>query len=181
MPRDYIISIMTRDRVGIIADVTGVIGGLGGNLAGLSQTVLGGYFTMILHAGFPDGVTAADVRLRLREIDPHDPFEVGVRPCRQERRPRRPAAGNLYVLTAAGPDKMGLVAALCGFLRGKGINIEEFSTRVREDVYWMFLTVRLPRGTEVGRLRGEAQAAMAAAGVRIELMDQRLFLAAGEV
>ena len=58
----YIISVMSHDRIGIIADVTAAIKTLHGNLEDLSQTVLRGYFSMILLARFPDGTTEDNLR-----------------------------------------------------------------------------------------------------------------------
>ena len=43
MPKQFVISIMARDRVGIVADVATAIKNLEGNLGDLSQTVLSGY------------------------------------------------------------------------------------------------------------------------------------------
>ncbi|MBN4071716.1 ACT domain-containing protein [Desulfotalea psychrophila] len=50
MSKQVVISVMSKDRPGIIADVTTVIYDLGGDLADLNQSVLGGYFTMLLIA-----------------------------------------------------------------------------------------------------------------------------------
>ena len=49
MKKQLVISVMSKDRPGIIADITGVILDLGGDLADLNQSVLGGYFSMILN------------------------------------------------------------------------------------------------------------------------------------
>ncbi|MEI8078843.1 MAG: ACT domain-containing protein [bacterium] len=180
MKPSFVISIMARDRVGIIADVTGAIRELGGNLADLSQTVLGGYFTMILVASFADGVTADGLRERLRQLVPADPFEVGVKPRLAAPAPV-PAGLAKYVLTAVGPDKIGLVATLSGFLREQAINIEDLATRVDGDRYWMTLLVNLPAGTEVGAFKRHLKLAMAEAGILAELQHESIFRATNEV
>ncbi|MFA5204719.1 MAG: ACT domain-containing protein [Lentisphaeria bacterium] len=180
MSQTYVISVMARDRVGIIADVTGAIRELGGNLADLSQTVLGGYFTMILVASFPGGVTEEGVRERLRQLDPAEPFEVGVKPRLATAAPAA-AGGAKYVLTAVGPDKIGLVAVLSGYLREKGINIEDLATRVDGERYWMTLLVYLPAGTDVGKLKRSLKLAMAEAGIQAELQHESIFRATNEV
>jgi predicted amino acid-binding ACT domain protein len=137
---------------------------------------------MICIVALPATVTAAEVRRRLRAIQPGAPWEVGIRPYRPPRK-RRPggAPGSRYVITASGPDKTGLVATLSGFLREKGINIEDLATLVRDEVYWMVLTVRLPAGSDVGALKRELHAMMAGVGVRCELMHQSIFDATNEV
>ena len=52
MPK-YIISVNAADRVGIVYSVTGALLDLGGNILELSQTVMRGYFTIILEVEFP--------------------------------------------------------------------------------------------------------------------------------
>ncbi len=65
-----VISVMSRDRVGIVADVAARIAGLGGDLADLSQTTLRGFFTLIVIASFPDGVDLETVRGELAADQP---------------------------------------------------------------------------------------------------------------
>jgi len=65
MERQMIISVMSKDRPGIIADVTGAIFELDGDLADLNQSVLCGYLTMILIATFDGSVTPEDVIAKL--------------------------------------------------------------------------------------------------------------------
>ena len=64
MPK-FILSIMSQDRVGIVADVAGAIKALRGNLEDMTQTVLRGYFTMILLAEFPDKHFFGSVQCKL--------------------------------------------------------------------------------------------------------------------
>ena len=45
--------VTAADRVGIVYSVTGALLDLGGNVLELSQTVMRGYFTLILEASFP--------------------------------------------------------------------------------------------------------------------------------
>ena len=49
--------IMSKDRPGVIADITGAIFKLDGDLADLNQSVLCGYLTMILIATFEQEIT----------------------------------------------------------------------------------------------------------------------------
>ncbi|MDD1762980.1 MAG: ACT domain-containing protein, partial [Methanothrix sp.] len=56
----YVVSVVARDRVGIIADVSQTLYDLGANLEALSQTVVWEWFTMIICAAFPEHVKADD-------------------------------------------------------------------------------------------------------------------------
>ncbi len=59
VPRDnrIIISVLGRDRVGIIAAVSGVLSAAGVNILDISQTILQGYFAMILVADMGESNT----------------------------------------------------------------------------------------------------------------------------
>ncbi|MBU4585507.1 MAG: hypothetical protein KKE63_10040, partial [Proteobacteria bacterium] len=56
MGKQMVMSVMSKDRPGIVADITGVIYTLQGDLADLNQSVLCDYFSMILIATFDDSV-----------------------------------------------------------------------------------------------------------------------------
>ena len=182
MARPYVISVMAQDRVGIIADVTTAIQALGGNLADMSQTVLRGYFTMILIASFPERVTPADVRTALQAVEGTSTFEVGVACPPGDLPGESPVAkDNQYVLTAVGPDRIGLVAAVSGYLREKGINIADLSTTVDGGVYTMMMLVALPLGTDVARLKHGLQVAMEQVALSVELRHHAIFRMTNEI
>ena len=48
----YIVTVTASDRVGIVHSVTGTLRDLRGNILELSQTVMRGYFTIILAVEF---------------------------------------------------------------------------------------------------------------------------------
>src|SRR3954453_7768008 len=50
--KTYIVTVTSADRVGIVHAVTGAIRDQGGNIIELSQTVMRGYFTIILSVAF---------------------------------------------------------------------------------------------------------------------------------
>ena len=54
----YVISVISRDRIGIVADVSSALAALRGDIADLRQSVLRDYFTMILLVTFPAEVSA---------------------------------------------------------------------------------------------------------------------------
>ncbi len=182
MSSDYVISIMTRDRVGIIADVTGAIQKLEGNLADLSQTVLRGYFSMIVIASFPKAVHPEDIRRAFLALDPDNPFEIGIKPYLElPNLPDSVPEENKYVVTVTGPDRVGFVAAVSRHLAAHGINIEDLTTTVEQDHYIMFLLVDLPAETSVAHLKKTLQAEMAEIGATVELQHRDIFRATNEI
>jgi glycine cleavage system transcriptional repressor len=179
--RQFVISVMTRDRVGIVADVAGAIRELGGNLADLSQTVLCGHFTMILVAAFPPDVTPEALRQALLPLDPEEPFEIGIKTPASPVPLGPDQSEGQYVVTAAGPDQIGLVASISGYLRSHNVNIVDFTTQVDEGRYTMILGIDLPEGTRVGQFKADLRRAMEEVGVAVELQHRRIFVATNEV
>ncbi|AKJ65182.1 glycine cleavage system protein R [Kiritimatiella glycovorans] len=183
--RHFVISILSRDRVGIVADVTGVIRDLGGDLADLSQTVLCGYFTMILAARFPAGVEAAQVRERLeaRGAETGEAFDVGIRVLEEEL-PADAAArdsGGEYVLTAVGPNRSGLVACVSSFCREHGINILDLATTLAGENYTMILLLDLSPVDDPAALRTRLEALGEEAGLSVVLQHRDIFKATHEI
>lgn len=183
MPNQFVISIMARDRIGIIADVSNLIKDLQGNLADMSQTVLHGYFTMILVADLPDSVTPDRLRDSLRALDPESPFAVGIqRTTAADPAPEQPLRKDAkYVLTAVGPDQIGLVAAVTEYLRREQINILDLATRVDAGNYTMILLLDLPRSLDLGRLKHDLRVATSAIGVQVELQHHDIFRSTNEI
>ena len=181
MARPFVISIMAEDRVGIVADVSTAIRNLGGNLADMSQTVLRGHFTMILIASFGEEATRATVSAALKAVEGETPFAVGV--SEPQEIPDEPSAiaENQYVLTAVGPDRIGLVSAVTEYLRQKEINIQDLSTCVEDGVYTMILLLNLKVGTDVARLKHSLQIAMEDVALSVELRHHALFRSTNEI
>ncbi len=134
-----VISVMDRDRPGIVAEVTEGISTLGGNLADLRESVLCGYFTMILIASFPDGVSAEQVEEALAK---GTSSKVSVS-CAKDSpmEPKHPE--HAYILSAVGQDRVGLVAQVSRFCCDCGVNILDLASHVEGDQYTMMLQIDL--------------------------------------
>lgn len=64
-----IVSVIGRDRTGIIAKVSGKLFEMNVNIEDISQTVMqSAYFTMIMMITLPDGVGIADVNAALAPV-----------------------------------------------------------------------------------------------------------------
>jgi len=139
---------MSADRVGIIADVAGCLSLLQGDIADLRQSVLQGYFTMILLATFPPEVTADALKTQLSAISRpgHPPLEVAVTPVANPTAVTQPVAPeNIYMLTASGQDRIGFVTTVAAFCADHAINILDLATTANDGRYMMILQVDLSR------------------------------------
>lgn len=180
----FVISVMSRDRVGIIRDVASQIRRLDGNIADLSQTVLRGYFTMILLATFPDPVTRVAIQQLLATIDAQagSPLEITVLPANQtEEQQRAILPENIYVLTASGEDRIGFVAAVSTFCADNAINILDLATLVNEEQYVMVLQVDLSRCTSLNTIQRQLQQFSQQTSIRMVLQHNDIFAAIHEI
>ena len=146
MTTNFAISVMAEDRVGIIHAVSLKISELGGDIADLSQTVLSGYFAMILLTSLPDTISENQLITKLKEADALLDVELDISIKKLAALPKKQnatVAQNAYVLTASGRDRVGFVAAVTGFCAAHGINILDLDTRAADDTYMMLLLVDL--------------------------------------
>lgn len=146
MGKQMVMSVMSRDRPGIVADITGVIYRLKGDLADLNQSVLCDYFSMILIANFDDTVTPEDVVAGFSHIRSATRLEVVVKEV--EASPVLAAVmaeREIYVLTAQGKNRSGLVHRIGRFCYEHGINILDLATTLSGDLYTMILQLDLSR------------------------------------
>ncbi len=148
MTKQMIISVMSKDRPGIIADITGAVYRLGGDVADLNQTVLCGYLTMILSASFDPEVTKEDLVAAISHIKTDFKFEVSIReidPAKHDEWTGTPE--ETYVLTVHGPNKAGIVHGISQFCYEHNINIIDLATTLKDEQYTMALQLDLKKCT----------------------------------
>ena len=156
MPK-YIISVTAADRVGIVYSVTGALLDLGGNILELSQTVMRGYFTIILEVEFPVTHSArqlADTILdRGKRFDP----QVLVREVRNEVLKPAVPLGERFILTVLGDDAPGLIHGIAGCLAAHGVNIVDLHARLDAARFSMVMEAMIPQGLTPETIRSELE------------------------
>ena len=184
VPEQYVISIMSRDRVGIVYEVSKAISELQGNIADVRQSVLCGYFTMILLASFPPEITQRAIQRKLAEVDAHS--ETAIDAMVEKVEASQPAAvtpypENVYVLTATGSDQIGFVATLTSFCVQHHINILDLSTTVSDGAYIMILVIDLNHSAPIQAVRQDLQQFSRASGFKVVLQHHDIFRAVNEI
>jgi glycine cleavage system transcriptional repressor len=182
----FVISIMSKDRVGIVHYVATTIAQLSGNISNISQTVLRGYFTMILFAEFPTDVSVDTVRQSLSEAndEPDIPsaLEITIQPVPVHLPPEpttRPV--DAYVLTASGRDRVGIVAEVSAFCVRHNLNILDLSTTVSDDTYIMILLVDLSACKDTRALHYNLAKFEQHTGLSLVLQHNDIFKATNEI
>jgi glycine cleavage system transcriptional repressor len=140
------VTVVGHDRPGIIADVTGALSELGGNLEDSSMTLLRGHFAMTLVVACE--VTEQDVETALDAL--LTDLAVYVRPLPSEG--DLPATGQPYVLTVHGADRPGIVSSITRIVATYDGNITDLTTRLAGGLYVLAAEVDLPRTADVDAL-----------------------------
>lgn len=181
---EYVISIMSRDRVGIVHEISQAISTMGGNIADIRQSVLCGYFTMILLATFPSGVTQRDIQRKLAEVDARSETTIDAVVVKAEQgatTSSTPIPENAYVLTATGTDQIGFVATVTSFCVKHEINILDLSTTIADGAYVMILLIDLNRCASITMVRQDLQQFARETGLKVVLQHHHIFRAVNEI
>jgi glycine cleavage system transcriptional repressor len=180
----FVISITTRDRVGIIHEVTKAISELSGNIADIRQSILCGYFTMILLASFPKGTTQRSVERKLAEADSNSEsvIEAMVRKADDASLASSTSMPETaYVLTATGHDRIGFVATMTSFCVKNNINIIDLSTTISDGAYVMILVIDLNHIASISDMRRDLQKFSQDNGIKTVLQHYDIFKAVNEI
>jgi len=137
------ITVIGRDRPGIVADVAETLAGLGMNLTDSTMTRLRGHFAMTLVCAGqarPERVQAA-----LAPLCADGTLVAVVREVPPEA--DRPETGTPYLVSLHGADRLGIVAAVTRVLARHGGNITDLTTRLAGPLYVLVAEVDLPPDT----------------------------------
>lgn len=149
MPHSLAVTVLGHDRPGIIAEVTGVLADLGGNLEDSSMTLLRGHFAWTLVVQVD--VDASVVAQRLAHLG-GEGLVVSVLPVPDADGSVEP--GEPWLLSVHGADRAGIVSGLTAVIAAAGGNITDLTTRLGTGVYVLVAEVAVPAsvdGDELGR------------------------------
>jgi glycine cleavage system transcriptional repressor len=180
----FVVSITSRDRIGIIYEVSKAISELGGNIADVRQSVLCGYFTMILLASFPPTVTQRSIERKLAEADSNSEASIEAMVRKADENALTVGSStpeNAYVLTATGYDRVGFVALMTSFCVRHKINIIDLSTTVSDEAYVMILIIDLKQCSSVSDVRIELLQFSQENGIKVVLQHYDIFRALHEI
>ncbi len=182
MDKQIIISVMSLDRPGIIADITGAIYRLNGDLADLNQSVLFGYLTMIFIATFADHITPETIITEIAGIPSPTKLDVIVRAMdtpldmKLSELPEK-----TYVVTAQGENKSGLVYGISSFCYRHNINILDLATTRTGNRYTMILQLDLSRVDSIKTVRKKLQEYGEESGLHVVMQHHQLFKVTNEI
>lgn len=173
---DFIVTVMARDRVGIVRDVSSAITGIDGNITYLSQTVVREYFTLIVSTQMPDERTQSEIRQAIERNGEVGEFAVNVRPY-MEPYVNKTGPTERFTLSMQGKDRKGIIARATGYLAEKNVNIDDFYCYVHEGVLLMLAQVSVPLGIDMEKLQQELVEVGKKFGITAHLQHENIFQA----
>ena len=149
----FAVTIISKDRPGIVADVTEVLYRLGSNIEDSSCTMLGGDFAMILIVSHEEPFTKVRLADEFKALHEQTGLVVYVRTLAEDEVCPVKGEGELCLISVYGSDQPGIVYRVTRALADRGVNITDLNTRLigtrEEPVYVLMLEAALPEGLTV--------------------------------
>ena len=121
--KKVIISVVGRDRPGIIATVARFLFDRNCNVENVSQTILQAQFSGIFIASIPDGATADELEVSLADAIAHLGLFGHVRDLTTAVEDPVFADAEPFIISTKGPDQKGLVARITEVIAAHGVNV----------------------------------------------------------
>ena len=163
---NFLISIIGRDQVGVISDVTGYLFDIGANLADSSYAVLGQGFEFSAVASFGVGQAIEDVTAGLSALPLLEDARISVVPF-DFATARRDSATITHTVEITGGDRPGLVARISEVLMDYNANIVRMSSKRHVD--------------EEGNAHYRTRFAICIDGERVSAVEAALYNTAGSL
>ncbi|MDR0453185.1 MAG: transcriptional regulator [Deferribacteraceae bacterium] len=143
----YALTFVSKDRTGIVADVTKVLYENGFNIADSSSTLLSGIFSMILLVEHSNKMSTQEIELLFSATGLKiSAYEIS------DARSVKTETDNRYIISVYGADKPGIIHHITAKLYEINVNIADLQTHIagdaQDEVYIMILEVALPPDTE---------------------------------
>jgi glycine cleavage system transcriptional repressor len=183
MSKRYIITLMAANRVGILAAVTTSLAELGGDIQEVSQTVMQGFFTIIMSAEFPEHRDPSVIIDHIRGVCRPFGVEVSLKDPRLEILQEAPSEGiDKYFLTAEGEDKPGMIRQISARLAQEEIDITDVFARRAENgkTFVMVMELAVPGGVDALSLQKELEQLGSAVGLSAALQHEDIFSATND-
>ena len=177
----FVVSVLVPDRVGILRDIVTPLTEMGANIDGISQTVVGGYFTVILTSSFDEPRTTDSVLKSILDDFTAGEASVVVRPHTPAARPAATTERDRYIVTITGPDRPGILKMVTGFLAAKRVNIEDWYFEYQQERVTHIGEITVPARLDVKQVQDEFRQMLAKVGMTASIQHENIFRATNEI
>lgn len=127
----FIISVLGKDRPGIIAAVTKVLFDLELNIEDVSQTILQNQFSGIFIASGPETISYSSLQQTLKSSTVNFDLHFYTRDMGSNTVEWTTSNCESFVITTRGPDRKGLVAQVTALLAAFNVNVVQLQAAFR--------------------------------------------------
>lgn len=149
----FAVTIIGKDRPGIVSGAAEVLFRLGCNIEDSSSTILGGEFAMILIVSHQKPFDQENLTGGFRAFGEKMNLSIFVRSLQSDEAHYHAPAGDLCMVSVYGSDRPGIVFRVTRELAERQINISDLNTKLvgtpDQPVYVMMLEAVLPEGVDV--------------------------------
>jgi glycine cleavage system transcriptional repressor len=149
----FAVTIIGKDRPGIVADTAEVLFSLGCNVEDSSCTMLNGEFAMILIVSHEKPFSCELLERQFAEKTDGNGLSSFIRPLRDDEVCYQKPTGELCLVSVYGSDKPGIVYRVTRELADRGVNITDLNTKLvgspTDPVYVLMLEAALPQDMTV--------------------------------
>ena len=177
----YIITLLSKDKPGIIADISTAIKNLEGNINEVSQTVVKGYFTIIVFASFPRPVTEEQAAEAVCGIRPQDSSDYHVNVVAYEPVIARGPKYEKYILTIKCTEQSGIISEITSYLFGRNINIEDFYAYIAHGTPYMLAQIAVPDDGVADEIRDALEQIGRKWNLTVTLSHENIYIATNTV
>lgn len=183
--KKIIISVLGKDRPGIIAAVSKILFERDCNIENVAQTILQSEFTGIFIASVPAPVSVADLdedfkkglnplglQAYVKDLDPNEAVPAVI-----ETEP--------FIITTRGPDRKGLVAHITGVIASHGVNVTNLQAIFKggddPNRNIMIYEVDVPKDSDQQALYAELREKSSELGLEISIQHRNIFEAINRI
>lgn len=153
----FSVSVMGKDRPGIVAEVSRILYELGCNIEDSTCTILSGQFAMILVVFHEKPMTTAEMNPSFDDVRKKMGLQVTIHPLKADEVVHdKSFTGRPHIISVYGADRPGIVYSVARELARRKVNITDLNTQVvgskERPVYVMVLEVDLPEGIDMKEL-----------------------------
>jgi predicted amino acid-binding ACT domain protein len=179
----FVVAVMSRDRVGIVRDVTEALIQHRANIERVSQTVVMNYFTLTLVVTFPKAHRPEEIQALLQSAGAAGEFEVSVKAFEAGAEKTVVITNaDTFVLTVTGPDRTGIIGQIATYLAGKGINIIDlYAYKPDQKNFMMISQLAVPQHMNAAQIQIDIEALGRKTGLAATLQHENIFKATNDI
>ncbi len=178
----YVLDVMSDDHPGIVAAVSNAVESLGGNIDACSQTVLGGYFTLIMIVSLPEPIDPDSLTERVRWSESlGSEYQVIARPVLPSDGFAPGGGADRFVITAFGKDQPGIVRRFSQYLAGRDINITDLYGDRSGEEFVLVGQLEIPKQWDIRLLQADLEQMGEELGFTVRLQHENVFVATNQL